>query len=61
MTRPANINWHSRSRDGVSDLRAVRWEGKHLAGANLSSMIFRESWLSGANFQGADLRGTDFS
>lgn len=61
LTRPAQINWHRRTRDGISDLRAVDWEGKNLAGANLSGINFRESWLNGANLQGANLQGADLS
>ncbi|MEB3231388.1 MAG: pentapeptide repeat-containing protein [Leptolyngbyaceae bacterium] len=61
ITRPANTNWRYHTRDGFSDLRAVHWPGINLAGADLSGMIFRESFLEGANFQGANLRGADLS
>ncbi|MGP1385583.1 MAG: pentapeptide repeat-containing protein [Thainema sp.] len=61
LTRPANIDWRSRSRDGFSDFRAVDWSGKNLAGADLSGLIFREAWLNRANLRNANLRGTDFS
>lgn len=61
VSSPANINWHRRSRDGISDLRAVDWAGKNLAGANLSGIIFRESDLSGAIFYRANLKGADLS
>ncbi|MBT9315544.1 pentapeptide repeat-containing protein [Leptothoe spongobia] len=61
LTRPANINWHSRTRDGLLDLRAVDWDGKNLAGANLAEIWFRESSLRGANLRRTNLQGSDFS
>jgi uncharacterized protein YjbI with pentapeptide repeats len=61
FNHPAQIDWARRSRDGISDFRAVQWRGKNLSGANLAGMVFRESSLQGADFRGADLRDADFS